>query len=202
VLVALLLAASWVDTASVHHSLLAATGLGQDTIRTADGKTRRGRILSEMHDGLLFKQDDGLTLLIPFSTIDDLQRGGSERDITQHLKLERDLAEAKAEREKLSPITYTVTALTIGPGCVALGYGLNLYLMPISSIAAFWTFFGLALGGGITFVALTALMIVEWVHYSSATSRIQDATLALDRLEHSAREPQRADPPLVTVWRF
>ncbi|MEW5850070.1 MAG: hypothetical protein AB2A00_14875 [Myxococcota bacterium] len=73
--VLLLTSTARAQTAEPATPLPTTPATGPDVVVTKDGVSHRGRILSEVQGGFLFRGDDGVTRVIPFDQIDDLQRG-------------------------------------------------------------------------------------------------------------------------------
>jgi len=63
-----------VPQAPVDRPAQASAAGGMDVIETSDGRTHRGRILSELQQGFLFREEEGITQVIPYAQVTEIQR--------------------------------------------------------------------------------------------------------------------------------
>lgn len=144
----------------------AAAAQGAATLKLKDGRTLQGKILYQVQDGLLFRDEAGQrTFVVPFGDIVDLQQGASEGRLVlpapaaivpdRRLFLEGQIRDVKARYDALS---YWSPIEELVGGALGIAGGVIFLALPIfgGDSTLEWVFAALlAVPGAISLVAGT-----------------------------------------------
>ena len=136
--------------------------------------------------------------------------------LVRRMQLQQELSDLRRKSDDNHWITDYVVGGAVGIGLVGLGAILNAALPGIvggdaGNIAAYWTFFGCALGGGITFAVLATVATVKLIQWTTLQGKIDAKRRQLERFD-AAASTSAITPPmaidgdraqiLTTVLRF
>jgi hypothetical protein len=117
---------------------------------------------------------------------------GSEERIMKHMQLSQQLVDLRRQADDKHWITDYIVGGAVGIGLITLGYVLNVIFLGVlpadaAGYAAFWTFFGCALGGSITFLVLSitgTVKLIQWIALRAQATAKEDELKQFDDANH------------------